>query len=137
MTRQLNKYSSQITRPKSHGASQAERGKENETTVKLEDDLDALFELPLTEFTVARNALAARLKKAGCGDEAARVKVLVKPSISAWAVNQLYWKHRHAFAGLIAAGVRLRRAHASQLAGKASDMHGPLAARRSPVCHVW
>ena len=33
--------------------------------VELEDDVDALFRLPLAEFTGARNALAARLKKSG------------------------------------------------------------------------
>ena len=33
----------------------------------------------------AGKALAARLKKEGHGDQANRVKALVKPSISAWA----------------------------------------------------
>src|SRR5258708_3851277 len=42
----------------------------------LEDDVDALFRLPLPEFTGARNTLAARLKKSGRGDEAFRVKAL-------------------------------------------------------------
>ena len=32
---------------------------------KLEDEIDALFTLPLAEFTGARNTLAARLKKEG------------------------------------------------------------------------
>src|SRR6185503_12426637 len=68
---------------------------------ELESDLDALFQLPLTEFTGARNALAAQLKKSGRGDEAARVKALPKPPVSAWAVNQLYWNHREAFDRLI------------------------------------
>src|SRR6266581_1129416 len=122
-----------MARGRGKGEKNGGQGEENETKVKLEDDFAALFKLPLTEFTVARNALAARLKKAGRGEGSERVKALVKPSISAWAVNQLYWKHRQAFDGLIAAGERLRRAHASQLAGKASDMHGPLAARREAL----
>ena len=42
----------------------------------IEDELDELFKLPLTEFTVARNALATKLKKAGNRDEAERVKAL-------------------------------------------------------------
>src|SRR5438874_1548022 len=113
-----------------------ERGKETVTTVKLEEDLDALFQLPPTEFTAARNTLAARLKKTGRGVEAERVKALLKPSISAWAVNQLYWRHRHDFDGLIAAGERLRRAHTAQLAGEASDTRGPHGARREALARL-
>ena len=51
------------------------------------EDVDALFTLPLPEFIGARKVLAARLKKAGHGDEANQVKALAKPSISAWAVT--------------------------------------------------
>ena len=82
----------------------------------LGDDVDALFRLPLAEFTGARNTLAARLKKSGREDEAVLVKALVKPSISAWAVNQLYWNHREAFDRLIASGERFHKAQSSRLA---------------------
>ena len=77
--------------------------------------VDDLFKLPLAEFTAARNASAASLKKAGRAEDAAAVKALTKPSISAWAVNQLYWQHRKAFDQLIAAGEKLRKVQASQL----------------------
>jgi hypothetical protein len=40
---------------------------------KLEDDIDALFRLPLAEFTGERNTLAARLKKEGRRNDADRV----------------------------------------------------------------
>lgn len=93
-------------------------------------DIDQLFQLPLGQFTAARNALAGRLKKAGRAEDADRVRTLAKPPISAWAVNQLYWGHRKAFDQLIAAGERFRKAQASQLAGKSADMRGPLEARR-------
>ncbi len=76
----------------------------------MEDEIDALFKLPLGEFTPARNALAARLKKAGRQDEASEVKALPKPSVPAWVVNQLYWQHRKAFDRLIEAGDRFRKA---------------------------
>lgn len=99
----------------------------------LEDDIDALFALPLAEFTVARNALAARLKQLGRGDEADRVKAMVKPSISAWAVNQLYRRHREPFDRLIAAGQRFRQVHASQLAGKLADIRVSGDARRKAL----
>jgi len=77
-------------------------------------DVDALFKLPLGEFTSARNALAARLKKAGQRTEAAEAKALAKPSVSAWVVNQLYWRHGYLFGRLIDAGERLRRAQTTQ-----------------------
>jgi hypothetical protein len=93
-------------------------------------EIDALFQLPLNEFTAARNALAAKLKKAGRADDAARVKGLAKPPVSAWAVNQLYWKHRDRFERLLSAGDRLRSAQASQLRGKGGELREPLEARR-------
>lgn len=96
-------------------------------------DVDALFTLPLAEFTGARNELATRLKKAGHSDEANRVKALAKPSISAWAVNQLYWRHRQAFDQLISTGQRFRKA---QNAGKVADIHEALAARREALAHL-
>ncbi|CAN5541448.1 hypothetical protein BH20ACI3_BH20ACI3_33290 [soil metagenome] len=103
---------------------------------KLEDDVDGLFRLPLPEFTGARNTLAARLKKSGRGDEAFLVKALVKPSISAWAVNQLYWNHRDAFDRLIASGERFHKAQASPLAGKLANLRGALDARREALTHL-
>src|SRR5262245_55314886 len=81
------------------------------------DDIDSLYSLPLAEFTSARNALAARLKKSGKSDEAEQVKTLAKPSVSAWAVNQLYWGHRDAFDRLLATGRALRH---GQFAEKAA-----------------
>ena len=44
-----------------------------------DDEIDALFRLPLTEFTAARNALATQITKAGRAAEAKRVKSLPKP----------------------------------------------------------
>jgi hypothetical protein len=79
--------------------------------------IEELFKLPLGEFTAARNALAAQLKKAGRAAEANEVKALPKPSASAWVVNQLYWRHRESFKRLLATGERLRRAHAKDLTG--------------------
>lgn len=102
----------------------------------LEADIDALFKLPLAEFTGARNELAARLKKSGSGEdqaEAARVKALAKPSISAWAVNQLYWNHREAFDQLIASGERFHKAQTAKGGGKIADMRTALDARREAL----
>jgi hypothetical protein len=102
---------------------------------KLDDDLDALFRLPLAEFISARTTLAARLKKEGRTAEADQVKAIIKPSISVWSVNQLYWRHRDQFDKLIAAGQRFRRAHTSRTA-KAFELNQALEARRDALNHL-
>ena len=102
---------------------------------KLEDEIDALFTLPLAEFTGARNTLAARLKKEGRADDADRVKLLGKPSVSAWAVNQLYWDHRDAFDDLIVASKTFRPA-SSRLAGRVAGMRDSLDARREALTNL-
>jgi hypothetical protein len=94
---------------------------------------DELFRLSLSEFTSARNALAASLKKDGNAEESERVKTLSKPPVSAWAVNQLYWKHRQAFDRLLTRGDEFRKAQAAQLAGKSADLRAPLEARRGAL----
>lgn len=103
---------------------------------KLNDEVNELFKLPLAEFTAARNALAARLKQSGRADDANLVKTLVKPPISAWAVNQLYWRHRAAFDRLLAAGQRFHQAQTSRVAGKPGDLRGALDARREALTHL-
>ena len=105
----------------------------SEVKGKLNDDVDQLFKLPLAEFTAARNALATRLKQSGRANDANLVKTLAKPSVSAWAVNQLYWDHRDAFDSLLAAGQRFRKA---QLAGKVTDMRTSLEARREALTEL-
>lgn len=98
--------------------------------------VDALFQLPLADFTAARNTLAAQLKKSGRADEAARVKTLAKPSISAWAVNQLFWRHRKLYDRLMTSGEEFRDAQAAQLAGKSADIRKPLEARRKALADL-
>jgi flagellar hook-associated protein FlgK len=100
---------------------------------ELDDDVDALFRLPLAEFTTARNMLAAKLKKNARSDDAARVKALTKPPISAWAVNQLYWNYREAFDRLIASGERF---HKAQTSGKIADMRAALETRREVLSQL-
>jgi hypothetical protein len=70
------------------------------------------------------------LKKDGSPNDAERVKLLSKPSVSAWAVNQLYWNHREEFEQLIAAGKRFRPAQ------KAADMRDSLDARREVLAEL-
>ena len=50
---------------------------------------EALYALPPDEFIAARNALAGRLRDAGERAAADEIRSLRKPSVAAWAVNQL------------------------------------------------
>ena len=83
----------------------------------IESQIDALYLLPLTEFTAARNALAKTLK----GDAASRVKKLEKPGAVAWATNQLFGRDRASYDHLMAAGRSLREAQVAALGGAAAD----------------
>jgi hypothetical protein len=104
-------------------------GIESENKGNLDDDVDALFKLPLAEFTGARNDLAARLKREGRANDSNLVKALAKPSISAWAVNQLHWNHREAFDRLLSTSQRFRQSQASHTAAGMADLRGSLEAR--------
>jgi hypothetical protein len=92
-------------------------------------DIDRLYSLPLEEFTGERDALAKRLRKEGDRDSAAEVKALKKPSVAAWAVNQVRRDrpddvrrllevteelHR-VYAGLSSAGARQRLGEAAEM----------------------
>ena len=83
-----------------------------------ERDLDRLYGLPREEFTGARNALVRELQKAGRKEEAEEVRALKKPSVSAWAVNQLARQHPQEVTELVKAGDALRKAQRDVLAGK-------------------
>jgi len=102
----------------------------------VENEIDRLFQLPLAEFTRARNALTAKLKKDGASEKAAQVKGLTKPSISAWVANQLYWRDRKAFGRLLAAGDQFRTAQGAQFGGKSADIRALTVARREALTEL-
>jgi hypothetical protein len=85
----------------------------------LEPELDALYALPLEEFTKARNDLAARLKKAHQADVAAAVRALKKPNAVAWAANSLVCTDRDLIDNLLGAGERLRETQQRAMHGEA------------------
>jgi hypothetical protein len=84
------------------------------------DAEDALYGLPLEEFVPQRDALAKRLRNDGDREGAARVKALRKPTVAAWAVNQVVRTQGAALRELDAAGLALREAQAELLSGKGS-----------------
>ena len=83
----------------------------------LERELDALYAAPLDEFTKARNDLAARLRKAHQSEASAEVRGLRKPSVVAWAANQLARSEPDLVRRLVEAGGRLREVQQRALAG--------------------
>ena len=76
----------------------------------MTDEVDRLYALPLEEFTAARNELAKRL-----GD--ASIKQLKKPSVPAWAVNQLARRREVDVRRLIRAGEQLEQAQRDAVGG--------------------
>lgn len=82
----------------------------------VEAEIDGLYGLPLEQFIPARDDLAKRLRSAQNRDGAEHVKGLRKPSVAAWALNQLRWQDPATVEELIAAGERLRKAQERLLA---------------------
>src|SRR5262245_31642810 len=87
---------------------------------RLDTEIDQLYQLPLGEFTTARNSLART-----AGADAAEVRKLAKPPIAAWAVNQLYWKRRDVYDALIEASTAVRKTHKTILGGRHADLREP------------
>ncbi|HWC27324.1 MAG TPA: hypothetical protein VG474_12125, partial [Solirubrobacteraceae bacterium] len=79
---------------------------------------DDLYGLPLERFIEERTALARALRADKRRDEARAVAALRKPSVAAWAVNQLVRTQGAAVAELFEAGDALREAQAHLLGGR-------------------
>lgn len=94
----------------------------------MDDAIDQLYQLPLDQFTPARNALAK-----SAGPRAAEIKALEKPIAGAWAVNQLFWRERPIYDELIEASQQLRAAYRDQLAGKSPDVRAAEATHKAAV----
>jgi hypothetical protein len=96
----------------------------------VDSERDRLYGLPLEEFVGARNALAARLRKAGKAEAAAEIARLRKPSAPLWAINQLARRDPDAVAGLIEATGALRDA---QLGRRGGDPGARAATQRAAL----
>jgi len=98
----------------------------------LDDEIDALYsELPVA-FLDARKALSVRAKKAGDKEGAARVAALAKPTLAAWAVNQLHREAKGEMDELFALGTALRKAH-RRGAGGVRDVFQTQQAQRAAI----
>ncbi len=81
----------------------------------MEQPEDALYGVPLDEFTQRRNELARKLADEGDAESAARIRKLRKPTTPAWVVNQL---------------ARRKRADIRKLLDNASALQDASAAKR-------
>ncbi len=94
---------------------------------------DDLYGLPLERFVPERTALARALRADGQRQQAADAVGLRKPSVAAWAVNQLVRTQSRALASLYDAGDKLHQAQAEVLAGRGDGRALRVAADRKRV----
>jgi hypothetical protein len=85
----------------------------------IDPDIDRLYQLPPDQFVAARNALARQ-----AGAEGAAIRRLAKPSLAAWAVNQLFWQQRAAYQELIDRAADIRATHEAAARGRSADLRG-------------
>ena len=85
-----------------------------------DEEVDRLYELPLSEFVAARNALAKSVRAGGDKEAAAAIAALRKPSVTAWALNQVARKHPEEIDVLVHAVEALRTASAGAVSGRGS-----------------
>ena len=93
------------------------------------DDIDRLYQAPLAEFTAKRNELIKQAK----GADKAELRTLEKPTLPAWAVNQLFWRKRKSFDRVLDAAKRRRVEHGRQLSGKAAEIEAAESRHREAV----
>ena len=84
----------------------------------LPDEATALFRGPPDGFVAARDELVATLRDAGRADDAAAVKALRKPTVVAWALNQLVIRDPAGVRALADAGAEVRAAQQAALSSK-------------------
>jgi hypothetical protein len=77
-------------------------------TTAYDQAAELLYQGPHESFVAKRQELAAELKRAGDKLNAARLAKLPRPSLSAWAVNQLWWHARSAFDDLFETAEQVR-----------------------------
>jgi hypothetical protein len=98
--------------------------------VGTSDDADALYELPPEEFVSARTELAKRLKAAGDAEGAVSVRSRKRPTVVAWAINQVARGRRADVRGLLEAGQALKAAQRRALTGAGAKTMQEAASRR-------
>jgi hypothetical protein len=84
---------------------------------EVEQAAEELYGLPPGEFTRARDARVKKVRKDGDREAAAAIKALRKPTVAAWALNQLARRRSKDLDALLSAGEELRAAQEELLGG--------------------
>jgi hypothetical protein len=87
----------------------------------LERELDALYQLPLDQFTSARDELAKRLRTDGQAEQAEQVKALRKPTVAVWLVNRLVREDELDVQRLLKAGESLAKTQTKLAQGQSPE----------------
>jgi len=95
-----------------------------------EERIDELYALAPEGFTAARTGLSKELKAAGDREGAARVQSLKKPTVAAWAVNQLARQRQSDVDELLSLAEELRDAQKKALSGGGAKPLQEASARR-------
>ena len=104
---------------------------------RLDEEIERLYSLPLDQFTSERDSLARRARDAGDKAGADAVKALRKPTVSAWAINQIARKERMKVRSLLVAGEKLRKAHGDVLSGgQPAAVAEATEAERNAITHL-
>lgn len=105
----------------------------------LPDDAAALFREAPEDFVAARDRLVAQLREHGRSDDAATVKRLRKPTLVAWALDQLCVRDPDGVRALLDAGAEVRAAQQGALSSKrgaAERLQAASAARKGAVAQL-
>jgi hypothetical protein len=92
--------------------------------------IDALFALEPSMFTAMRGGEVKELRDAGRDDDAARIKALRRPTVAAWALNQMVRAQPDVVDELLAVAEGLRAEQETALAGNATEFRRLLDRRR-------
>jgi hypothetical protein len=97
---------------------------------------EALFEEDPKTFVAARDQLAKELRAAGLRDDAAEVRALRRPSVSAWALNQVARRDGSTIDQLLASMERARGAQDEVLAGAEREILRDAMTERRQALHA-
>lgn len=87
----------------------------------LAQHVDAVHAAALPDFVSERTARSRQLQQDGHREEAAALAKLRKPTVAAWAVNQLARQHADVVTRLVEAGGDLRAAQLQATSGRGAD----------------
>ena len=113
------------------------REQEESVADELDQQIDSLFGMPLDRFIPERDALAKQLRATGDREAADRVKGLRKPTVPAWALNQLARQDPRGVTDVVELGARLRDAQRRAISGgDAGPLREAGEARRALVARL-